>query len=377
MVSFRNIIRKYEVAHPQVNIHLDEISYRTQSTIDVELAAGVGPDLFRVEYTNVGRYSPSGAIIDLSPYLDAGYGDDFTAPVWAAVQYRGKPHALPHHTDTSAILFNRPLLNSLGIKPPTELEQSWSWQEFIHVSKAIKKKCDFAFAVNWTFGGSFRWLNFLYQHGGQMLSADSRRCELQSQAALDTLRWTQSFFTEGLVPSSDSAQATQEIENLLQTGVVGMYFDVGPQGMRDMNSHMDWGTTFLPQDVRRASELGGNGIAVSRDCPHPEIAADFAKFVTNTENMREFVLAAEFLPVRKSVLKGPLPYQYAPQEMEIHLQQATTVPVQLARTVTLPRFPRISRSLGDELDLAFTGGQSAEVSLQRISRAVERSLAVS
>ncbi len=105
--SFRNIIRKYEQLHPDVVIQLEEISYRTQSSIDVELAAGMGPDLFRVEYTNVGRYSPSGAIIDLSPYLHPGFGDDFTAPVWAAVHYQGKPHALPHHTDTSAILYSK------------------------------------------------------------------------------------------------------------------------------------------------------------------------------------------------------------------------------------------------------------------------------
>lgn len=374
MDSFREIIRRYQALHPKVAIDLEEISYRTQSSIDVQLAAGIGPDLFRVEYTNVGRYSPSGAIIDLSQYLPPDFGDDFTAPVWAAVQFEGKPHALPLHTDTSVILYNKSLFSRLGIQPPEVLQNSWSWAEFIQVSRTLKKVCDYAFAVNWTFGGSFRWLNFLYQHGGHVLNAAGDKCLLRSQAALDTLRWTRQFFSERFVPLSDSAQSTEEIENLFNTGVVGMYFDVGPQGMRDMGSTMDWGATFLPQDVARASELGGNAVAVSRDCKHPDVAADFAIFITNEENMREFVLAAEFLPVRKSLLNGPLPYKYAPLEMEIHLQQATTVPVQLARVVTMPGFPRVSRSLGDELDLAFTGGQAPEVSLERISRAVERSL---
>ncbi len=373
--AFQHVIAKYEAKHPKVAIDLEEMAYRSKSSIDVELAAGVGPDVFRVEYIDVGRYSPSGAILDITPYVPRGFGEAFTQPIWAAVQYAGRPHAFPHHTDTSAILYSKTIFKRLGIQPPRELEESWTWEEFIDVSQAIKRSaCDYAFAVNWNYGGAFRWLNFLYQHDGCLLRDDAKVCALPSDAAYETLRWTQSFFTRQLVPPGDGTTSTEEVENLFSTGVVGMYFDVGPQGLRDLGSHMDWGTTFLPRDVRFAAELGGNAVAVTRDAKHPEIAADFAMFVTNEENMREFVLAAEFLPVRRKLLEQPLPYPYKPDEMRVHLEQSATVPVDLARTVTLPRFPRVARTLGDELDAAFTGGQSAEVTLNRLTRAVRRSL---
>ena len=58
--------------------------------------------------------------------------------------------------------------------------------------------------------------------------------------------------------------------------------------------------------------------------------------------------------------------------MRVHLLQSKTVPVDLARTVTLPEFHRIGRVLGDELDLAFTGGQSTELTLDHIAAAVTR-----
>ncbi len=373
LAAFQSIIQRYERLHPGIVIDLEQIGYRSRTEVDTLIAAGVGPDLFRVQYLDVGRYSPSGALIDLSQYLPPGFGDQFTAPTWTAVRYKDRPHALPHHTDTSAILYNKTAFHRLGIKVPAHIDESWTWEEFVEVSRVLKKKAfEFAFAVNWNHGGSFRWLNFLFQHGGTLLKDNFSESAIPSADAVETLKWTQSFFREGLVPMSDSAVSSEQIENLFATGVLGMYFDVGPQSIRELKTDFEWAATYLPRGRYLAAELGGNAIGISRNTPHPDIAADFALFLTNEENMRDFVIGAEFLPVRKRLLEERLPYDYRPDEMQVHIEQSKTVPVALARTVTLPSFPRINRVLGNELDLAFTGGQSAEKTIEHIARAVSR-----
>jgi ABC-type glycerol-3-phosphate transport system substrate-binding protein len=154
--------------------------------------------------------------------------------------------------------------------------------------------------------------------------------------------------------------------------VVGMYFDVGPQSLRELHPDFEWGATYLPHDKQHASELGGNAIGVSRDAKDRDAAVQFARFVTNEENMREFVQDALFLPVRRKLLAEPLQYPYRPDEMQIHLEQSKYVPVELARTVTLPVFHRIGRALGEQLDLAFTGAQSADATLDKLSREIRR-----
>ncbi len=373
LAAFQRIIDHYQAKHRDIVIDLEQISYRERAEVDTLLAAGVGPDLFRMQYQDVGRYSPSGALIDLSKYVPADLGEQFTAPVWTAVQYKGRPYALPHHTDTSAILYNKRLFDKLGIRAPQSLEESWRWSEFIEVAKAIKKSgFDYAFAVNWAFGGSFRWLNFLYQHGGCLLKDNYRHPAIPSPDAAETLRWTQSFFQKGLVPASDSAKSSEQVEVLFAKGVVGMYFDVGPQSIKELDVNFEWATTFLPRDKQFAAELGGNAIGVSRDARNPEAAVDFALFATNEENMRDFVTAGLFLPVRRKLMNETLPYAYRPDEMRVHMEQSKTVPLHLARTVTLPEYHRINRTLGDELDAAFTGGQSADETLENIARSIER-----
>ena len=373
--AFRRVIRRYETLHRGIKIDLQIISYNVRNQVDMLIAAGLGPDLVRVQYLEVGRYSPSGALIDLTKYIPPHLGSEFTEQTWTAVQFQGRPHALPHHTDTSAILYNRGAFKRIGIEPPQTLSESWHWDEFTDVARTLQRNgFDYGFAMNWTMGGAFRWLNFLYQHGGTLLTGDHRRPAIPSELASETLEWTRSFFTSHLVPASDSAQSAEQVENLFSTGVVGMYFDVGPQALQELSYNFQYGATFLPRDKTFAAELGGNAIGVSRDCKHPDIAADFALFLTNEENMRDFVTAALFLPVRRSLVANPPVYPKRPDEMRVHLEQATTVPLELARTVTLPEFHRIGKALGDELDLTFTGGQSLDITQNRLSEAIARAL---
>ena len=46
---------------------------------------------------------------------------------WQATSYQGKPYALPHHTDTFALYYNRDVLRKLDVEAPTSLDKSWSW----------------------------------------------------------------------------------------------------------------------------------------------------------------------------------------------------------------------------------------------------------
>jgi multiple sugar transport system substrate-binding protein len=376
--AFQLIIDRYEQLHPKIKIDLDQISYKFEQQLDTRLAAHVGPDLFRVQYQNLGRYTPNDSLVDLTPYLPPGIENDFTASSWSAVQHEGKTRAMPHHTDTNAIQYNRTLFRQMGIPVPRSLDESWTWEQFTDIARAIRRKTGgYAIGMDWTFEGSSRWLNFLYQHGGALLTSDLRKSAIPSAAAVETLQWNQRWFHEELIPPSDSAKSSEYVSNFFVTGVVHMIFDYGLLDLRARPPAFDWSVTYMPRDRQFASDLGGNAVGISRDCRHPEIAADFLLFLTNEQNMRDFVLAVGFIPVRKSLLKQQLPYQYRPEEMKVYMEQSTTVPVHLARTVTLPSFPRILRELGDNLNLAFSANQDAALSVDDLARSVRKILVTS
>jgi multiple sugar transport system substrate-binding protein len=374
--AFEAALAKYQAQHPEVAIRLEVSGGGPQfyQQIDTRLAGGQAPDIFRAQYQQIGRYAEAGALVDLGDYVEEGEVADFAASFLRAVTFEETLYALPHHTDTFALYYNQDILQKLGVEPPTSLDQSWSWQRFIEIARQIKQTgaAPYAFAMGWQNSNAYRWLPFLYQHGGQLLSDDLTRSQLATPPGIETIAWTQSWFTEQLVPPSTAMKSSEQAQNLFANGTIGLYLGGDwqiPFLLKNMKAA--WGVTYMPRDVAMASDLGGNCLAVSRDSENPEVAADFIRFMTDKANMQDFVTQAQFLPVRQSLMAEPLPYPNRPEAMKVFIEQATTIPAHLISTVTLPVSSRINAALVDQLDLALTAGQDPTATAQAIDERVQ------
>jgi multiple sugar transport system substrate-binding protein len=83
--------------------------------------------------------------------------------------------------------------------------------------------------------------------------------------------------------------------------------------------------------------------------------------------MRDFVDMGQFLPVRTSLVQGGQKYSLRPEEMKVFVDQTTTIPGHLVSTITHPSWGKFNPRLADELDLAFTSGQAADVTAKNIA----------
>lgn len=370
--AFNAVINKYQALHPNVTIRMEVNgnSMQLYQLVDTRLAGRQAPDIFRIQYQQVGRYASAHALVDLTPYLDQDYPSQFGPAFWQAVTFREKPFALPHHTDTFALYYNVDFLRNVGVEMPRSLERSLTWDEFIRIARQLKQKGDapYGFAMGWQNSAAYRWLPFLYQHGGQMLDADLRQPQLSSAKGVETLAWTQSWFKEGLVPPSTSVKSGEQTQNLFANGTIGMLLggDWQIPFLQQNMTKYKWDVTYMPRDAAMASDLGGNCLAISRDSKNKDIAADFLKFIVNEENMRAFVTGAQFLPVRTALMSQQLDYMVRPDAMKVYVEQARTIPDHLVRTVTMPVFSKINAAMADELDLAFTSGQDAATTAQNL-----------
>ncbi len=369
--GFNDVIAKYQASHPGVTIKLEVTpSANYYQVLDTRFAGGQAPDLFRCQYQKIGPYAHAGAAIDLSRYLEPGYGEQFVPTFWSAASFDGKVHALPHHTDTFALYYNVDHLAKVGIEPPAALDKSWSWGEFIQAAEALKKAgtAPYPFAMGWQFSNAYRWLVYLYQHGGRMLDDDGRTPLINTKAGIETIAWTQSWFTKGLVPPNTSLKSTEATQNLFANGTISMLLNGNWQipFLAEQMTKWKWAVTYMPRDVAMASDLGGNCVAVSKDSKKPEVAADFLKFLVDEANMRSFITTGMFLPVRKSLMAENLAYPTRPELMTVFKEQAKTIPADMAKTEVLPKWKDVNQKMADQLDLAFTSGQSPEDTARKI-----------
>ena len=378
VAGYRNVIAKFESANPGVKVKLDVMPFaQFYQQVDTRLAGRQAPDLFRVTYQQIGRYASNKAAIDLTQYLEKDFGKGFTPAVWSAVNVKGTPYALPHHTDTFALFYNEELLEKANIAVPSSLDEAWTWAAFIDNAKKLKTQggSSYPFAMSWQNGAVHRWMFYLYQHGGRLLSEDLTASRITEKAGTETIAWTQSWFTEGLVPPSTSVKSAEKVQNLFANGTIAMMLNGNWQiPFVEQQMKAKWGVTYLPRDVAMADDLGGTCVAVSRDSKTPELAAEFVKFLVNEENMRSFVNTAQLLPVRTSIVDKGIEFSLRPNEMKVFVEQTKTIPEHLVSTVIHPNWGRFNPKMADELDLAFTSGQSAEQTAENIQAHIERLL---
>jgi multiple sugar transport system substrate-binding protein len=288
------------------------------------------------------------------------------------VQNEGKPFGVPHHTDTTAILYNKTMLEAAGITDvPTSVEDAWTWDQFDEVAATLRANLpadQYPFAYNWQGNGVTRWLTWLFEADGRFLDENLTDPAIDSDAGRKAVDFTRSFFEKQYVPQNDSIKSATYAQDSWYSQTTAMVFS-GAFSIPDATDTLDfeWGATFAPRDERSASDFGGNALVVTKDAADPALAAAFLDFVTQEDAMRAFCEGASLLPTRQDLIDGGIEFDVRPELSPVFIGQAGTVQASDSSQVASPDMAAIITVLQDELEQAFVGGQSTDDTLSRIS----------
>ena len=376
LAGFRSAIAGFEKANTGTTVALNAVPYAQMFTnIDAQLQAGNPPDIFRVPYYTFGRYAGSGQLLDLTSHLDKGFGDRFTPAAWAAVQNGAKPFGVPHHTDTSAILYNKAALKSAGITSiPTTADQAWTWDQFQQVLATLRKAMPatkYPFAFNWQGNGVTRWLSWLFEANGRFLAPDLIHPAIDSASGRAAVDFTKSFFAQHFVPPNNSVKSATLAADLWYAQTTAMVSS-GAFAIPDATKTLtfDWGATFSPRKNRAASDFGGNALVATAAAKQPALAASFLDYMTGQEQMSNFCAGASLLPTRRDLVAGGIKFAVRPELSPVFIGQAGTVQAADSAQVASPSMSKIITVLKDQLEQAFVGGQSTDKTVAGIAAGI-------
>lgn len=374
--SFEQLVSDFEAANDGVTVELNVVPYDQMfSNIDAQLSAGNAPDVFRVDYGNLGVYSSQDQLLDVSPYFTADEIAAFTPAMWEAVSYDGTPYGVPHQTDVSALVVNTQLLAAAGVTDlPTTQADAWTWQEFADVAAKLKASLPadtYPFVYNWQLGGTPRWLSWLFQADGRLLEDDGTTPAIDSAAGTEALDFTRSFFENGWVPPTSSVKATTYADAFFTEQSVAMAF-AGSFVVPDIDNLAGFEWTALPMPVndRGATDLGGNALVATKDTDQPDLAASFLKFMVDAENMTTFCAATNELPTRVDIDPSSIDFAVRPDVMPVFVEQAATIQPSDVTQLTSPYLASISVAMQDQLEAAFVNGQSTADTLANLTTSI-------
>ena len=377
VAAFKSLAEKFK-QRENVTVAINNVPFsEVRQNVDAGLQSGRAPDLFRVTYNDLGIYGSQGALLELDQYLPEGYAKAFTPALWKAVTPGGKVVGVPHHTDTSMILYNKAAMAAAGVTPPTSPDDAWTQEEFLDVARKIKGKAGtkYAFGVNWQKAGAYRWLNWVFQDGGRLLSPDLKSAAIDSDQGRKALQLTQSFFTDGLVPPTTSTKGTYTDE-IFPSGTIAMVFagDFLLAGLQPLIKKFEWGATFLPVGQRASADLGGNAVVATKDTKNKEAAAKFLQFLADEGNMADFCAKTNVLPTRTALAGKDLQFADRPDLMKLYVQQAQSINPDDVAQVTVPAFSAINNVLVEQLERAFVSKTDPGKGLADLAAAVDKQL---
>ena len=372
--AFESLITDFEAANDGASVELNVVPYDQMfSNIDAQLSSGEAPDVFRVDYGNLGVYSSQGQLLDLTDRIDEF--DSFTPAFQEAVSFEGTPYGVPHQTDVSALLVNTELLAAAGVTDiPTTAADAWTWEEFADVSTKLRASLpaeQYPFAANWQLGGTPRWLSWLFEADGALLEEDGTTPAIDSEAGAKALDFTKSFFENDWVPPTSSVKSATYADSFFTEQSVAMSF-VGSFLVPDVDNLADfeWAATPMPVDARGATDLGGNALVATAETDNADLATEFLAFMTEAENMAEFCAATNELPTRTDIDPASIDFAVRPDVMPVFVEQAATITPRDVQQLTSPFLAQISVAMQDQLEEAFVGGRSTEETLTGLSDAI-------
>ncbi|WP_380161149.1 ABC transporter substrate-binding protein [Kineococcus sp. R86509] len=341
------------------------------TAVDTGLRTDSPPDLFRVSYTDVAAYRAQNVLADLKDA--SSLQKSFLPAFWSAVSDDDGTFGVPHHTDTSMVLVNTAAVASAGLGTlPSTLDTAWTWEQFLDAAGRVQpSRADtYAFAVNWQNAGAYRWLNFVDQAGGRLLTEDLKGVAADDPGMLKALTHTRDFFRRGLVPQASSSRG-QPASDLFVNQTVAMVF-AGDFLLEEIDgAGFDYQATFLPRDVNASADLGGNALVAVEASPRKDAALDFLAYCAGAEQMGAFCAAATVLPTRTDVDPATLDYTVRPDLMPLFVEQATTIREQLVQQVVVPDFSAINGQLADRLDAVFLGSDDDRAALAQLVAGVQ------
>ncbi|MFE7410751.1 ABC transporter substrate-binding protein [Streptomyces laurentii] len=132
-------IARFEKAHPHIKV--DVVGGIDDDKINQALRGGgsKSPDVVSsFEAADVGRFCSSGALVDLSPFIEKSGLDlakTFPKPLLDYTQFQGRRCTMPLLTDAYGLYYNKDAFKAAGIDGPPV-----TWTEFLADAKRLTKR---------------------------------------------------------------------------------------------------------------------------------------------------------------------------------------------------------------------------------------------
>jgi multiple sugar transport system substrate-binding protein len=303
--------------------------------------------------------------------------DDFWVGERDVATVKGKVVGIPALVDNLAVVYNKSLFASAGLKPPGP---DWTWQDFqadaAKLTNPARKQYGTAYVTPGSEDTVWHWEALLWEAGGQLLGPGNKKAAFDSAAGLTSLNTLRTMAITDHSMYLDPADSPYA--NLFNSGKIGMLV-TGPWDLSAF-PNVHYGVQVMPAYPGASSAhqtISGpdNWVIFNNGSARVTAAEKFLLWLTAPAQVRYFSLRTGDLPIRQSVGNAA----GFSQQMNAALPGVSTFIANLSNVrqarPQIPQYPKISQILGNMIVSVLLGKSQPQAALTSAAQQVNQVLA--
>ncbi|WP_010268226.1 ABC transporter substrate-binding protein [Paenibacillus senegalensis] len=289
---FKEAKRKYEAKHPNIEIQLtsqhasgmdanwdnwETIHEQFVKTTNTQMLAGSGPDVLELDELPIGQYVNQKVLVNVGELMENDpdfHKDQYFVNILDNFKLNDGTYAIPLQFYLNGFTGVQEDIEQTSV---SFNDQSWTWEQFIQVSKEMINKGDKKHAFEAPTPGGL--LNNLVQgRYSEFVDEANRKANFDSAAFIGLMKQVQQMLDQGIITTEGGgADSTYFRDEILLS--ISDY-------LRKQNS--SYGEKFYIMPHAEEQKAGGhfqalNMIGINAHSPVKEEAWDFVKFLMSEE----------------------------------------------------------------------------------------------
>lgn len=270
------------------------------------------PAVTNVEVASLPNFADSGTFADLTSWIerDKVALDDFSEGMLKAYAYNEKQYGFPLIVSASVFVYNKTLLDELGVEPPS------TWDEIEdYFQKVVVKEGGQTTRYGFSVPGWDTWYYdpWTVNGGGSILNEDRTETTIASAESMRYLKNFEKWLNEGNMHMGFGTGASDNMRQMFLEGKIAIVQHSSAVIKTYLeNATFEVGVAFIPGDKQRITNIGGAGIVMMEQAKadQKEAAWKFIEFMTSAEHNIKWAEKVGYLPTRKSAFNSPEGEQY-------------------------------------------------------------------
>ena len=341
---------------PERDVHLAKLT--------TSFSAGRPPDVFLLNYRNMGGFAVRGAIDPAGPRLEGSQafsrGDFYPLPL-KAFEFAGELQCLPQNASSLVVYYNADAFRRAGVKPPG---RSWSYRQFAAAAEALTGDGRHGVGIDVSLIRTAPWI---WGAGGDLVDDEQRPTRLlfdtpegrRGLARLLALR------RNGWSPSADEADSKPVDERFLDGSVAMLLSSRRDVPLLRTITDFEWDVAPFPTDAVPASVLHSDGFCVSAG-GDVGAAWDWVEFALGREGQEVLARSGRSVPSLRAVAESPafLAADDPPARSQVFLDALE----HMHRLPTTENWTAVEEQADSILEELYYGRLGLDEALERLAR---------